>query len=98
MEVRSKKQGGKRLNAGRKSKAEEMGLAGLLNECWTIASRKACLKKLATKARAGDIKAIKLLMEYTFGKPIQPISGDETKPLTVIVKHVKANGSSGQTD
>lgn len=53
-----------------------MGLVALLNECWTIASRKACLKTLAKLAQDGEIQAIKLLMEYTFGKPQQPISGE----------------------
>jgi hypothetical protein len=65
--------GGKRTNAGRKSKAEELGLHSLLDECWTEADRRACVKKLAQDAKSRDFKqrheARKLLLAYAFGKP-----------------------------
>jgi hypothetical protein len=66
-----KNHGGRRQGSGRKSKAEEMGLVALLNECWTLAQRKKCIRKLATLAREGDMDAIKLLMAYAFGKPTE---------------------------
>lgn len=65
--------GGKKGRSGRKSKAEEMGLAKLLDECWTVADRKACIRKLAQDAKSKTFKtrheARKLLLAYAFGKP-----------------------------
>lgn len=46
-----------------------MGLAALLDECWTLAQRKECVNKLAELASQGDMESIKLLMAYAFGKP-----------------------------
>jgi hypothetical protein len=65
--------GGKKGASGRKSKAEEFGLAKLLNECWTLAERKACIKKLAASAKDGDLEATKLLLSYAYGKPPQSV-------------------------
>jgi hypothetical protein len=65
--------GGKRQGAGRKSKAEELGLQKLLDKCWTQAERRACIKKLAQDAKSKDFKerseSRKLLLAYAFGKP-----------------------------
>jgi hypothetical protein len=63
--------GGKKGRSGRKSKAEEMGLQALLDKCWTPADREACIKTLAAQANEGDKEAVKLLMAYTFGKPVE---------------------------
>ena len=79
--------GGKRPDAGRKSRAEEMGLMRLLNECWTLAQRERVIRKLAALASKGDIEAIKLLMAYAFGKPTEKHqhSGDVNAPLEIRV-------------
>jgi ATP-dependent exoDNAse (exonuclease V) alpha subunit len=84
------KSGGKRANAGRKSRAEEMGLAALLDKCWTADDREKCIEKLAALANAGDIDAVKLLMAYTFGKPKEQVevSGSESAPFKLIVQYV----------
>lgn len=50
-----------------------MGLVALLNKCWTLDQREACISKLATLAEEGDKDAIKLLMAYTFGKPRESV-------------------------
>jgi hypothetical protein len=67
--------GGKKGRSGRKSKAEELGLAALLNKCWSRADREACIRALATKAQdpTSDhfMDAAKLLMAYCFGKPAE---------------------------
>lgn len=65
----NERHGGPRPNSGRKSKAEEMGLAALLDKCWTKAEREKCIQMLAKKALAGEMEAVKLLMSYTFGTP-----------------------------
>jgi hypothetical protein len=83
--------GGKKGRSGRKSKAEELGLAALLDGCWTLADRKACLTALAKKAKAGDLEAVKLLMAYTYGKPVdrKELAGKDGEPIKVIVEHVR---------
>lgn len=77
------KNGGKRTGSGRKSKAEELGLQQLLDECWTTDDRRACLKALAKEARLGDKEATKLLMAYAYGKPKErhEITGADGQPL-----------------
>ncbi len=67
------KSGGKRPNAGRKSKAQEIGLAALLEKCFTPKDREEVIKKLVEDAKSDDPKicsqARQLLLAYTFGKP-----------------------------
>lgn len=90
-----KKKGGARPNAGRKSKAEEMQLARLLNKCWTKKQREECIRTLASRASKGDLESIKLLLAYTFGKPTERVehSGKDggAIPITV-VEVVKPDG------
>lgn len=80
--------GGKRPGSGRKSKAEELGLKALLDECWTPAARRACVRKLSKLAAKGDLKAIELLMAYTFGKPRQAVdlAGADGEPLVIGIR------------
>lgn len=54
---------------GRPSKAQEAGLASLLDMAWPKERRLALLTKLAEQAEGGNLEATKLLMAYTFGKP-----------------------------
>ena len=72
-----------RSGRGRKSKAEEMGLKRLLDDCWTHDQRRECITTLATMASGGDIEAIKLLMAYTFGKPKESVQMEQTGVLEV---------------
>lgn len=68
--------GGPRPNSGRKSKAEEFGLARLLDECWTFAQRKLVIQKLHEYALAGGkpaVSAASLLLAYAYGKPTERI-------------------------
>ncbi len=90
-----KRHGGKRPNSGRKSKAEELGLVALLDECWTPESRKRCLLKLAKLANDGEYEAVKILMAYAYGKPIdrKEISGPEGVPLMTPTINVYASES-----
>jgi hypothetical protein len=91
-----KKNGGKRSGSGRKSKAEEMGLVSLLDECWTLAQRKECVKKLAQLASVGDMDAIKLLMAYTFGKPKESVDVNQRSEMRLTVQY--GNDGSNGTD
>lgn len=69
------KHGGKRPNSGRKSKAEEMGLASLLEESFTFEDRKLVIENLSMIAKGGDpkaaVSAASLLLGYTYGKPTE---------------------------
>lgn len=76
--------GGKKGRSGRKSKAEEMGLAALLDRCWTLADRELCLTTLAEKAARGDLEATKLLLAYTYGKPKEQITFEGEITATIV--------------
>ncbi len=66
-----------------------MGLAALLDSCWTLADRRACLTALASKATEGDLEATKLLMAYTYGKPKEQIQIDGEITATIVRLPVK---------
>jgi len=67
--------GGKREGAGRKRRVEEQQLNSLLDRCWTLADREACIRSLATQANdstsENHMDAVKLLMAYAYGKPTE---------------------------
>jgi hypothetical protein len=88
-----KGKGGIKGRSGRKSKAEEMGLASLLEKCWTLEDRQACIIGLANRAAAGDIESIKLLMAYTYGKPTEKheLSGKDGGPISTTFVIQKGN-------
>lgn len=67
------KNGGARPGAGRKRKVDELELHGLLGDAWPQDKRLAALKRVATMAdsdRGDALDAIKLLLAYAYGKPI----------------------------
>lgn len=68
-----KNNGGARKGAGRKTKAEELGLAELIDSVWSITKQKSVLRKLAADCNSQDFKerheARKLLLAYKFGQP-----------------------------
>jgi DNA-binding NarL/FixJ family response regulator len=76
--------------AGRKSKAEEMGLKALLDKYVSPAARARVLARLLFIAndkrepRTG-LEAIRLLMAYLYGSPKQSVelSGNKDKPLVI---------------
>ena len=65
------KRGGKRPGAGRKGKAEEQSLVEKLKPLEPQA-----LKVLGAAVRSGEQWAIKLYMEYLYGKPKQTIDNN----------------------
>jgi len=68
------KRGGKREDAGRKSKSEEMQLIERLNE---HIDKDEVIIKLKLMIDEGDFKALNLYMQYMYGKP------KETKDITI---------------
>lgn len=75
--------GGKKGRSGRKSKAEEMGLANLLDRVWVIADREDVIRTLHMKALGGNEKAAALLLSYAYGKPKERVehSNPDGTPL-----------------
>lgn len=63
--------GGARVGAGRKSKAEEFGLAKLLDDCWVVSDRKKVIQVLNKAALKGNDRAAALLLAYAYGKPTE---------------------------
>lgn len=60
--------GGKREGAGRKSKAEELKLIEAMDN---ILEDQRALEELAELVKKGNFSAIKLWLEYRYGKPKQ---------------------------
>lgn len=85
------KGGGKRPGAGRKSKAEEMGLKALLDECITEAERRSLFRKLLAAGKKGDVKATGLLLAYIYGKPVErhEHSGENGAPIPISIIEAK---------
>jgi len=83
--------GGQKGRSGRKSKAEEMGLQQLLDECWTLDERKECVRKLSVRASKGDLESIKLLLAYTYGKPVdrKEITGPDGGAVPIRIIEVR---------
>ena len=77
-----KKHGGSRVGAGRKSRAEELGLPMLMNEVMTEDKWLKLFEVAYNKAKDGSIKHLELLMNYKFGKPNQTVDIHSTgEPL-----------------
>lgn len=68
--------GGPKGISGRKTKAEELGLPRLLEECWTLPQRHEVIAKLHEYAISGGktaVSAASLLLAYAYGKPTEKI-------------------------
>lgn len=61
--------GGKREGSGRKSKAEELGLSKLIDECAGPEGMRDVINNLIEKAKHGSFLHTQLLMHYYYGKP-----------------------------
>jgi len=69
--------GGKRAGAGRPKKADELKLIQKLDN---IINSEDAIKKLGQLVTKGDLNAIKIYMEYRFGKPKQTVNMDVDLP------------------
>jgi hypothetical protein len=88
-----KKNGGARPGAGRKTKAEILGLAELIDSTWPVEDQKKVLKRLADDCNDIDFhtrhESRKLLLSYKFGKPTELVdvtSNGETILATFNIK------------
>lgn len=71
--------GGARVGSGRKPKADEIKLIEKLSPMDDVA-----LDLLKTLISNGDFNALKLFMEYRYGKPTQKVESDSNVNLTGI--------------
>lgn len=74
--------------AGRKSKAEEMGLPMLLKAAITNDDWIALFGVCKQKAKEGSSKHLELLMHYQFGKPSQTIDLNQSGSLDINVPKI----------
>lgn len=103
-----KNNGGARPGAGRKRKEDSQELLGLLNQAWPAEKRLAAIERVALIAesdRKDALDAVKLLLAYTYGKPIerQEVSGPDgdTIPLevrSIDPRHGLAGPTTGSAD
>jgi hypothetical protein len=86
--------GGKKGRSGRKPKALEMGLQALLDECFTAADRRDLFMKLAEMARNANLEAIKLLLAYTYGKPVEQKDSTVDGKIEIVIKREQRTGTT----
>lgn len=86
------KRGGKRDGAGRKSKAEELGLDELMDSIGPTETVLKSVYELATGPKK-NIEAAKLWMSYKFGKPKETVNvkSDNT------IHWIEEDGDTGTT-
>lgn len=92
--------GGVRPGAGRKSKAEEMGLPALIEDVIGEEGKKKLLEGIYQKALGGSFLHQQLLMHYLYGKPqdhVDITSGGEkvNSVLQEVVFKNYGDGGSG---
>lgn len=87
--------GGARPRAGRKTTAEILGLAELIDSAWPEAKQKAVIKQLAEDCMDDDFhtrhEARKLLLAYKFGRPTEKHqhSGPNDGPIEIATFEIK---------
>jgi hypothetical protein len=84
------KHGGARPNAGRPPKADELKL---IEQMDAIMAPDEVWEKIATLCTTGDMQALKLWVEYRFGKPKQSVdlTTDGEKLTALTVQYVTPN-------
>lgn len=83
--------GGKREGAGRKTRAEELGLPTLIDEVIGEDGKQELIKQLFKHAKAGSFNHAQLLLAYIYGKPTEHVKSDNV--TEVIIKFNEAIGS-----
>jgi len=63
--------GGARIGSGRKSRAEELGLPALIDNCVTERQQEELIMLLFNRAMEGSYKHMQLFLAYKFGRPSQ---------------------------
>lgn len=77
--------GGARPGAGRKTKAEELGLAKMLDECVSREEEMQIWDTIKKKAIQGSVPHAQLFLSYKYGKPTENVKGDVVTDITIRV-------------
>jgi len=87
----NERHGGARAGAGRKSKAEELGIAALWDKAWPLTARIEVVKALHKQAKQGNVQASALLLAYGYGKPAEKYEhgGEGGGPIILKVVYEK---------
>lgn len=83
--------GGRREGAGRKTKAEELGLPKLIEEVIGDAGKKALIEKVHTQAIAGNFPQQQLMLAYIYGKPVEKHDIDQETKVSIVYADGIAN-------
>lgn len=80
---------GHKSTGGRKSRIDEEEAKQLFDKAFPRKRKLAILEKVATLAERGDMVAIKLCLEYLFGKPIDKVehTGEDGGPIEILVTY-----------
>ena len=72
---------------GRKTRIDEEDKNKLFDKAFPKSKKVAILQKLGSMAERGDLGAIKLVLEYLYGRPIErkEITGADKQPLVIRV-------------
>ena len=62
---------GENRNQGRKTKAQELGLPKLIEDVVGEEGKRNLIALIYEKAMTGDFRFVQLLMNYTYGKPVE---------------------------
>jgi len=89
--------GGARTGAGRKSKAEEMGLPTLIEEVIGTEGKRVLVAKINEQAKGGSFLHQQLLMHYIYGKPQDDIDVT-SNGKTITAKEIIYRDYSGRTE
>lgn len=77
------KNGGARVGAGRKSKAEELGLPRLIEEVIGESGKKDLITAIHKQAKSGSFPHQQLLLAYIYGKPTETHKVDQITDIIV---------------
>ncbi len=77
--------GGARDGAGRKSKAEELGLKATLDQVFTDKDKEELFSKLLKEGKKGSLPHAQLLLAYYYGKPKETVISEIDQETTIRV-------------
>ena len=87
----NERHGGRRPGAGRKSKAEELGIVANWDKWLPLSAREKVVKSLYKESLGGNVQAAALLLAYCYGKPTEKHehSGADGDAIEIVITHVK---------
>lgn len=91
------RRGGARPGAGRKTKAEILGLAKTLEDCVTPQEEKEIWKAIKKEAKKGSIQHAQLYLNYKYGKPSEHIISESDQETIIKIIDERDNDSPSES-